>query len=186
MAAGEDVAMIATVVTILFSVAVLGWAVMYKCTNTSLKLDDFNLNTCLGFLLPPPPPLPPVTPVVDVTTTSLLSKNKSVVQDDDDDDEYYMYVNNFEEMDTKIIGDDYTDIAARSVGECAKICFENQVGVGEGSGQCGGFVSEYKDVTSDLDRVKCRLYPKGNLSDSTVQSFLTRSFYLKGQEIPRI
>jgi hypothetical protein len=184
MAAGEDVAMIATVVTILFSVAVLGWAVMYKCTNTSLKLDDFNLNTCLGFLLPPPPP--PVTPEADVTPTSLLSKNKSVIQDDDDDDEYYTYVNNFNELDTKIIGDDYTDIAARTVGECAKICFENQVGVGTGASQCGGFISEYKDITSDLDRVKCRLYPKGNLSDSTVQSFLTRSFYLKGQEIPRI
>ena len=186
MAAGEDVAMIATVVTILFSVAVLGWAVMYKCTNTSLKLDDFNLNTCLGFLLPPSPPPSPVTPEVDGTISSLLSKDKSVVQDDDDDDEYYTYINNFNEMNTKIIGNDYTDIAARTVGECAKICFENQVGVGEGASECGGFISEYKDVTSDLDRVKCRLYSKGNLSDSTIQSFLTRSFYLKGQEIPRI
>lgn len=182
MAAGEDVAMIATVVTILFSLAVLGWSLLYKCTDATMDPKDFNLDKCLGFLIPPQ--ATKKTESVSVEGENLTSKKLYETvegeEDEEDEDEDYKFIREFNEMNTKIIGSDYTDIAARTLGECAKICYENQVN------DCGGFISEYKDKTSEQDRVTCRLYPKGNLSDSTIPSYLTRSFYLKGQTVTRI
>lgn len=180
MAAGEDVAMIATVVTILFSLAVLGWSLLYKCTDATMDPKDFNLDKCLGFLIPQTTKKTE-TELASVKGENLTSKKLyETVEGEEDEDEDYKFIREFNEMNTKIVGSDHVDIAARTLGECAKICYENQVN------DCGGFISEYKDKTSEQDRVTCRLYPKGNLSDSTIPSYLTRSFYLKGQTLTQI
>lgn len=188
MAAGENVATIVTLVTILFSVVVLGWALLYKCSDATMNPSDFSLHKCLGFLIPAETTKTKTTTTkteITVPDQQLMSASvyEVVQNEENDDDEYYDTMKQFVEMNTKIIGNDYTDIAARSLGECANICFYNEVTVGANSEECGGFVSEYKDVTSDQDRVTCRLYPKGSLSDSKIPSYITRSFYRKGETL---
>jgi len=187
MAAGEDVALIATLITILFSVVVLGWALLYKCTDATMIPGDFTFDKCFTFFPKSEKKLKTPTEVVDVQGTNLLEKSSyssNVVTDNEDED--YTFISNFNEMNTRIYGTVYNDISARSLGECAKICYENQVPVGvEGNG-CGGFTSEDRETTSDTDRVYCRLYEKGNLSDSTLSTYEKRSFYLKGTTLRTI
>lgn len=184
MAAGEDIGLIATVITILFSTAVLGWALLYKCTDATMVPNDFTLDKCFT-IFPKAEETKKEESVVE--GQDLFAKSTSwKTGQDDKEDEYYEYISNFKEMDTRLYGTDFTDIAARTIGECAKICYEKQVPVGANSGECGGFTSEYKDVGDDDDRVYCRLYPKGNLSDSTLPSYDKRSFYLKGTQLTPI
>ena len=186
MAAGEDIGLIATVITILFSTAVLGWALLYKCTDATMVPNDFTLDKCFTFF-PEAEKANKSVAEVNVEGQDLFAKSTSLkTGQDEKEDEYYAYISNFKEMDTRIYGTDYTDIAARTIGECAKICFEKQVPVVVNGSECGGFISEYKDVGDDNDRVYCRLYPKGNLSDSTLPSYDKRSFYLKNTQLTRI
>jgi len=186
MATGEDIGLIATIITILFSTAVLGWALLYKCTDATMVPGDFTFDKCFSFLPEAEKPKKAVAKV-DVKSADLFAKSTTFTSDKDEkEDEYYGFVDHFKEMDTRLYSTDYSDISARTLGECAKICYENQVPVGAQSLECGGFTSEYKDVESDDDRVYCRLYTKGNLSDSTLPSYEKRSFYIKGTSLTPI
>lgn len=188
MATGEDISLIATVITILFSTVVLGWALLYKCTDTTLISGDFTFDKCFSFF---PEAEKPKTQTqtqtkVEVKDDNLFVKSTSTNGEDDKEDVDYKFVSEFNEMDTRLYGTGYSDISARTLGECAKICYEQQVPVGPSSLECGGFTSEFKDIESDDDRIYCRLYPKGNLSDSTLPSYEKRSFYLKGTTLTAI
>lgn len=184
MAAGEDISLIATVVTILFSTVVLGWALLYKCTDATMKPGDFTFDKCFTFF--PETGQEQEQKLTTTTKPSEIFAKSTFSSVDDKEDEDYSFISNFKEMNTRLYGTDYSDISARTLGECAKICYEKQVPVGAESLECGGFTSEYKDVESDDNRVYCRLYPKGNLSDSTLPSYDKRSFYLKGTTLTAV
>lgn len=184
MATGEDISLIATVITILFSTVVLGWALLYKCTDATLIPGDFTFDKCFSFF--PEAEKPKTETKVQVKDVDLFAKSTSTNGEDEREDQDYRFVSEFNEMDTRLYGTGYSDISARTIGECAKICYEQQVPVGPSSLECGGFTSEFKDLESDDDRVYCRLYPKGNLSDSTLPSYEKRSFYLKGTTLTAI
>jgi len=184
MATGEDISLIATVITILFSTVVLGWALLYKCTDATLIPGDFTFDKCFSFF--PKAEKPKTETKAEVKDVDLFAKSTSVKVEDNREDPDYKFISEFNEMDTRLYGTGYSDISARTLGECAKICYEQQVPVGPSSLECGGFTSEFKDIESDDDRVYCRLYPKGNLSDSTLPSYEKRSFYLKGTTLTAI
>ena len=49
MSAGENVATITVLMTIVFSMIVLGWALFYKCTDSTFKTDDLAVEKCFSF-----------------------------------------------------------------------------------------------------------------------------------------
>ena len=53
MSAGENVATITVLMTIIFSMIVLGWALFYKCTDSTFKTDDLAVEKCFSFLAVP-------------------------------------------------------------------------------------------------------------------------------------
>ena len=53
MSAGENVATITALITIIFSTVVLGWALFYKCTDSTFKTDDLAVEKCFSFIAVP-------------------------------------------------------------------------------------------------------------------------------------
>ena len=192
---GENAAAIATLMVILFSTIVLGWALLYKCTDETLKPDDFAVQKCFSFIAVPKKEKVVVEDSDTGVDTLLMGGStadgilqKSNIDDDDDemmDPDSYKYLQDFDEMQTKLTSTVFTDVAATDIYNCAKICSTNEVAIeddeeeDEDAGECGGFTSQYEDPTPDDGRVSCRLYKKGTLSDSGITSFSTTSFTLK-------
>ena len=187
---GENAAAIATLMVILFSTIVLGWALLYKCTDETLKPDDFAVQKCFSFIAVPKKEKVVVEDSDTGVDTLLMGGStaggilqKSNIDDDDEmmDPDSYKYLQDFDEMQTKLTSTVFTDIAATDIYNCAKICATNEVavGIGDDAGECGGFTSQYEDPTPDDGRVSCRLYKEGSLSDSGIASFSTTSFILK-------
>ena len=187
---GENAAAIATLMVILFSTIVLGWALLYKCTDTTLKPDDFAVQKCFSFIAVPKKEKVVVKDDDKTQINNLLmggSTADGILQksniDDDEiaDPDSYKYLKEFKEMNTKLTSTVFTTVAATDIYNCAKICATNEVpvGIGDDAGECGGFTSQYEDPTPDDGRVSCRLYKKGSLSDSGIDSFSTTSFTLK-------
>jgi hypothetical protein len=188
---GENAAAIATLMVILFSTIVLGWALLYKCTDETLKPDDFAVQKCFSFIAVPKKEKVVVKADDKTQINNLLMGGstaggilqKSNIDDDEiADPDSYKYLKEFKEMNTKLTSTMFTDVAATDIYNCAKICATNEVavGIGEDAGKCGGFTSQYEDPTPDDGRVSCRLYKEGieNLSDSGIASFSTTSFTL--------
>ena len=196
---GENAAAIATLMVILFSTIVLGWALLYKCTDETLKPDDFAVQKCFSFIAVPKKEKVVVEDSDTGVDTLLMGGStaggilqKSNIDDDDEmmDPDSYKYLQDFDEMQTKLTSTVFTDIAATDIYNCARICATNEVAfeddeddedVEDGTDvpECGGFTSQYEDPTPDDGRVSCRLYKKGSLSDSGIASFSTTSFILK-------
>lgn len=193
MSAGENAAAIATLMTIIFSVVVMGWALLYKCTDATLVPGDFEVQKCFSFIpITKKDPTVPETQVEEKTNllsgknatgSFLQSSNIDDGDDDSIDPDSYKYLDEFVEMDTKLTSSNaFVDISATDIYNCAKICANNEVSVGANG--CGGFTSQYEDPTPDDRRVECRLYEKGNLRDSQIFSGTTTSFYLKTERKP--
>ena len=53
MSAGENVATITVLMTIVFSMIVLGWALFYKCTDSTFKTEDLAVEKCFSFMAVP-------------------------------------------------------------------------------------------------------------------------------------
>ena len=190
MPAGENAAAITTLMVILFSTIVLGWALLYKCTDETLKPDDFAVQKCFSFIAVPKKEKVVVKADDKTQINNLLMGGstaggilqKSNIDDDEiADPDSYKYLKEFNEMNTKWTANVFTTVAATDIYNCAKICATNEVavGIGDDAGECGGFTSQYEDPTPDDGRVSCRLYKKGSLSDSGIASFSTTSFILK-------
>ena len=187
---GENAAAIATLMVILFSTIVLGWALLYKCTDETLKPDDFAVQKCFSFIAVPKKEKVVVKDDDETQINNLLmgrSTADGILQKSNIDDggaidpDSYKYLKEFKEMNTKLTANVFTTVAATDIYNCAKICATNEVpvGIGDDAGECGGFTSQYEDPTPDDGRVSCRLYKKGSLSDSGIASFSTTSFILK-------
>ena len=190
MPAGENAAAITTLMVILFSTIVLGWALLYKCTDTTLKPDDFAVQKCFSFIAVPKKEKVVVKDDDETQINTLLMggsaaggilQNSNIDDDEIADPDSYKYLKEFDEMQTKLTANVFTTVAATDIYNCAKICATNEVavGIGDDAGECGGFTSQYEDPTPDDGRVSCRLYKKGSLSDSGIVSFSTTSFILK-------
>ena len=187
---GENAAAIATLMVILFSTIVLGWALLYKCTDETLKPDDFAVQKCFSFIAVPKKEKVVVKADDKTQINNLLmggSTADGILQKSNIDDggaidpDSYKYLRDFNEKGTKWTANVFTTVAATDIYNCAKICATNEVpvGIGDDAGECGGFTSQYEDPTPDDGRVSCRLYKKGSLSDSGIDSFSTTSFILK-------
>lgn len=187
---GENAAAIATLMVILFSTIVLGWALLYKCTDTTLKPDDFAVQKCFSFISVPKKEKVVVkaddktqinTLLMGGSTAGGILQKSNIDDDEIADPDSYKYLKEFNEMNTKWTANVFTTVAATDIYNCAKICATNEVavGIGDDAGECGGFTSQYEDPTPDDGRVSCRLYKKGSLSDSGIASFSTTSFILK-------
>ena len=187
---GENAAAIATLMVILFSTIVLGWALLYKCTDETLKPDDFAVQKCFSFIAVPKKEKAVVedddktqinTLLMGGSTAGGILQKSNIDDDEIADPDSYKYLKEFNEMNTKWTANVFTTVAATDIYNCAKICATNEVavGIGDDAGECGGFTSQYEDPTPDDGRVSCRLYKKGSLSDSGIASFSTTSFILK-------
>ena len=189
MSAGENAATITALITIIFSTVVLGWALFYKCTDSTFKTDDLAVEKCFSFIAVPKKEEPttvvksnePVAFFSDSSSKNLVLEKSETDGDDDLDINMLKHISKFKEMGTKLTSDIYSDIRATDLYDCAKICADNEVKIDEddvSEDQCGGFTSAYKDATPDDGRVMCRLYKKP-VYDSEVQSYTTVSFKKK-------
>jgi hypothetical protein len=133
---GENAAAIATLMVILFSTIVLGWALLYKCTDETLKPDDFAVQKCFSFIAVPKKEKAVVEDSDTGVDTLLMGGStaggilqKSNIDDDDEmmDPDSYKYLQDFDEMQTKLTSTVFTDIAATDIYNCAKICATNEV-----------------------------------------------------------
>ena len=140
MPAGENAAAITTLMVILFSTIVLGWALLYKCTDTTLKPDDFAVQKCFSFIAVPKKEKVVVEDSDTGVDTLLMGGStaggilqKSNIDDDDEmmDPDSYKYLQDFDEMQTKLTSTVFTDIAATDIYNCAKICATNEVAIGD-------------------------------------------------------
>ncbi len=191
MSAGENVATITALVTIVFSMIVLGWALFYKCTDSTFKTDDLAVEKCFSFLAVPKKEEPKVVESNEhVAFFSDSGQGVSMVQsnneDDDTDDimdqDSIKYMRRFREARTKVTSDKFFDVRAADVYNCAKICATDEIKIDEDdpeTEQCGGFTTELEDSTPDDGRVMCRLYKKDNLSETGVRSYATVSYIRK-------
>ena len=137
MPAGENAAAITTLMVILFSTIVLGWALLYKCTDETLKPDDFAVQKCFSFIAVPKKEKVVVKDDDKTQINNLLMGGstadgilqKSNIDDDDEmmDPDSYKYLQDFDEMQTKLTSTVFTDIAATDIYNCAKICATNEV-----------------------------------------------------------
>jgi hypothetical protein len=189
MPAGENAATITVLITIIFSTVVLGWALFYKCTDSTFKTDDLAVEKCFSFIAVPKKEEPttvvksnePVAFFSDSSSKNPVLEKSETDGDDDLDINMLKHISKFKEMGTKLTSDIYSDIRATDLYDCAKICADNEVKIDEddvSEDQCGGFTSAYKDATPDDGRVMCRLYKKP-VYDSEVQSYTTVSFKKK-------
>ena len=125
---------------ILFSTIVLGWALLYKCTDETLKPDDFAVQKCFSFIAVPKKEKVVVEDSDTGVDTLLMGGStaggilqKSNIDDDDEmmDPDSYKYLQDFDEMQTKLTSTVFTDIAATDIYNCAKICATNEVARGD-------------------------------------------------------
>jgi len=191
MSAGENVATITVLMTIVFSMIVLGWALFYKCTDSTFKTDDLAVEKCFSFLAVPKKEEPEVVesnePVAFFSDSGPgVSMVQSTSIDDDTDDimdqDSIKYMRRFQEARTKVTSDTFFDVSASDVYNCAKICATDEIKIDEDdpeTKQCGGFTTELEDSTPDDRRVMCRLYKNDNLSETGIQSYTTISYIRK-------
>lgn len=191
MSAGENVATITVLMTIVFSMIVLGWALFYKCTDSTFKTDDLAVEKCFSFLAVPKKEEPEVVesnePVAFFSDSGPgVSMVQSTSIDDDTDDimdqDSIKYMRHFREARTKVTSDTFFNVRASDVYNCAKICATDEIKIDEDdpeTKQCGGFTTELEDSTPDDGRVMCRLYKNDNLSETGVQSYTTISYIRK-------
>jgi len=191
MSAGENVATITVLMTIVFSMIVLGWALFYKCTDSTFKTDDLAVEKCFSFLAVPKKEEPEVVesnePVAFFSDSGPgVSMVQSTSVDDDTDDimdqDSIKYMRRFREAKTKVTSDTFFDVRASDVYNCAKICATDEIKIDEDdpeTKQCGGFTTELEDSTPDDGRVMCRLYKNDNLSETGVRSYTTISYIRK-------
>lgn len=140
MPAGENAAAITTLMVILFSTIVLGWALLYKCTDTTLKPDDFAVQKCFSFIAVPKKEKVVVKDDDETQINNLLMGGstaggilqKSNIDDDEiADPDSYKYLKEFNEMNTKWTANVFTTVAATDIYNCAKICATNEVAIGD-------------------------------------------------------
>ena len=190
MSAGENVATITALITIIFSTVVLGWALFYKCTDSTFKTDDLAVEKCFSFIAVPKKEEPTVVksnePVAffSESGTGVSMVNSASVDDDVQfiDEDSFKYMKKFTEAQTKVTSDEFFDVRATDIYNCAKICATNQIKIDEEdteNDQCGGFTSQLEDPTPDDGRIMCRLYKKDNLSETGVRSYATTSYIKK-------
>jgi hypothetical protein len=191
MSAGENVATITALMTIVFSMIVLGWALFYKCTDSTFKTDDLAVEKCFSFLAVPKREEPkvvesnePVAFFSDSGPGGSMVQSTSVDDDTDDimDQDSIKYMRRFREARTKVTSDTFFDVRASDVYNCAKICATDEIKIDEDdpeTKQCGGFTTELEDSTPDDGRVMCRLYKNDNLSETGVRSYATISYIRK-------
>lgn len=191
MSAGENVATITVLMTVVFSMIVLGWALFYKCTDSTFKTDDLAVEKCFSFLAVPKKEEPEVVesnePVAFFSDSGPgVSMVQSTSVDDDTDDimdqDSIKYMRRFREAKTKVTSDTFFDVRASDVYNCAKICATDEIKIDEDdpeTKQCGGFTTELEDSTPDDGRVMCRLYKNDNLSETGVRSYTTISYIRK-------
>lgn len=136
MPAGENAAAITTLMVILFSTIVLGWALLYKCTDTTLKPDDFAVQKCFSFIAVPKKEKVVVKDDDETQINTLLMggsaaggilQNSNIDDDEIADPDSYKYLKEFDEMQTKLTSTVFTDVAATDIYNCAKICATNEV-----------------------------------------------------------
>jgi hypothetical protein len=136
MPAGENAAAITTLMVILFSTIVLGWALLYKCTDTTLKPDDFAVQKCFSFIAVPKKEKVVVkdddktqinTLLMGGSTAGGILQKSNIDDDEIADPDSYKYLQEFKEMNTKLTSTVFTDIAATDIYNCAKICATNEV-----------------------------------------------------------
>ena len=132
---GENAAAIATLMVILFSTIVLGWALLYKCTDETLKPDDFAVQKCFSFIAVPKKEKAVVedsdtgvdTLLMGGSTAGGILQKSNIDDDEIADPDSYKYLQEFKEMNTKLTSTVFTDIAATDIYNCAKICATNEV-----------------------------------------------------------
>ena len=133
---GENAAAIATLMVILFSTIVLGWALLYKCTDETLKPDDFAVQKCFSFIAVPKKEKVVVKDDDETQINTLLMggsaaggilQNSNIDDDEIADPDSYKYLKEFDEMQTKLTSTVFTDVAATDIYNCAKICATNEV-----------------------------------------------------------
>lgn len=194
MSAGENVATITALITIIFSTVVLGWALFYKCTDSTFKTDDLAVEKCFSFIaVPKKEQQVDNTPVANEPDTLLSGSNgigtslvisgvEGKMEDNVANLESMKYLRKFKETRTKITSDFLRDIAATDIYNCAQMCYDNEIIIDEEDtteNQCGGFTSELEDPTPENGRVMCRLYKKGSLSETGIVSYTTNSYKLQ-------
>lgn len=191
MSAGENVATITALMTIVFSMIVLGWALFYKCTDSTFKTEDLAVEKCFSFLAVPKKEEPkvvesnePVAFFSDSGPGGSMVQSTSVDDDTDDilDQDSIKYMRRFREARTKVTSDTFFDVRASDVYNCAKICATDEIKIDEDdpeTKQCGGFTTELEDSTPDDGRVMCRLYKNDSLSETGVRSYATISYIRK-------
>ena len=139
MPAGENAAAITTLMVILFSTIVLGWALLYKCTDTTLKPDDFAVQKCFSFIAVPKKEKVVVedsdtgvdTLLMGGSTAGGILQKSNIDDDEIADPDSYKYLKEFDEMQTKLTSTVFTDVAATDIYNCAKICATNEVAIGD-------------------------------------------------------
>ena len=188
MSAGENVATITALMTILFSTIVLGWALFYKCTDSTFKTEDLAVEKCFSFIAVPKKEEPkvvesnePAAFFSDSSNESFMLDKSEIDGDDDLDVNMLKNISKFKEFGTKLSSNVYKDVSATDMYDCAKICADNEIKIDEEddeTDQCGGFTSEIEDATPDDRRVMCRLY-KHPVYDSEVRSYTTISYKKK-------
>ena len=132
---GENAAAIATLMVILFSTIVLGWALLYKCTDETLKPDDFAVQKCFSFIAVPKKEKVVVedsdtgvdTLLMGGSTAGGILQKSNIDDDEIADPDSYKYLKEFKEMNTKLTSTMFTDVAATDIYNCAKICATNEV-----------------------------------------------------------
>lgn len=190
MSAGENVATITVLMTIIFSMIVLGWALFYKCTDSTFKTDDLAVEKCFSFMAVPKKEEPEVIetdePVAFFSDSgpgiSMVSSGDPDEEVESIDEESFKYMKRFKETKTKITSDVFFDVSASDIYNCAKICATDEVKIDDEdpeTEQCGGFTSELEDPTPEDGRVMCRLYKKDNLSETGVRSYSSVSYIRK-------
>ena len=157
MPAGENAAAITTLMVILFSTIVLGWALLYKCTDTTLKPDDFAVQKCFSFIAVPKKEKVVVKDDDETQINTLLMggsaaggilQNSNIDDDEIADPDSYKYLKEFDEMQTKLTSTVFTDVAATDIYNCAKICATNEVAIGDDED-----VEDVEDGTNVLTNV---------------------------------
>ena len=135
MPAGENAAAITTLMVILFSTIVLGWALLYKCTDETLKPDDFAVQKCFSFIAVPKKEKVVVedsdtgvdTLLMGGSTAGGILQKSNIDDDEIADPDSYKYLKEFNEMNTKWTANVFTTVAATDIYNCAKICATNEV-----------------------------------------------------------
>ena len=106
------------------SMIVLGWALFYKCTDSTFKTDDLAVEKCFSFLAVPKKEEPkvvesnePVAFFSDSGPGVSMVESNNVDDDTDDimDQDSIKYMRRFREARTKVTSDTFFDVRASDV-----------------------------------------------------------------------